>query len=200
MAAVTAGAGVDGREGVAEDDATVIERSWADVAEFATVYDRHAATIHRYLSRRAGGQLADDLTGETFLVALRQRQRYDLNQRNALPWLYGIATNLLRRHRRTEVRQYRAFARSGVDPVTESHADAVSARVAAEAVTRELAAALADLPADQRDVLLLVAWGQMTYEEIATALGVPIGTVRSRLSRARGKVRAALPDSTEEDA
>src|SRR3954453_11752372 len=120
-------AAADGREGV-EDDATVIERSRADVAEFATVYDRHAATIHRYLSRRAGGQLADDLTGETFLIALRQRQRYDLNQRNALPWLYGIATNLLRRHRRAEVRQYRAFARTGVDPVTESHADAVSAR------------------------------------------------------------------------
>jgi RNA polymerase sigma factor (sigma-70 family) len=189
----------EGQEGVAEDDAAVIERSWADVAEFATVYDRHAATIHRYLARRAGGQLADDLTGETFLAALRQRRRYDLGHRSALPWLYGIATNLLRRHRRTEVRQYRAFARSGVDPVTESHAEAVSARVAAAAVTRELAAALADLPADQRDVLLLLAWGQMTYEEIATALGIPIGTVRSRLSRARGKVRAALTDLTEED-
>src|SRR2546423_13042472 len=95
----------DDREGV-EDDATVIERSRADVAEFATVYDRHAATIHRYLSRRAGGQLADDLTGETFLVALRQRQRYDLSQRNAPPRLYGIAPHLPRPPRRAPGRPY----------------------------------------------------------------------------------------------
>jgi RNA polymerase sigma-70 factor (ECF subfamily) len=86
----------------------------------------------------------------------------------------------------------RAFARTGVDPVADGPADRVDSRVCAAAVQRDLAAALAGLPAGDRDVLLLIAWADLSYEETAAALGIPVGTVRSRLHRARRKVREAL--------
>ena len=144
------------------------------------------------MSRRVGADIADDLTGETFLVAFDRRERYDTAYADALPWLYGIATKLLGRHRRTEARRWRAWARTGTDPVQECHADAVSARVTAQSASREMAGALAGLPAGQRDVLLLVAWQGLEYEEVARALGVPVGTVRSRLYRARTRLKKSL--------
>jgi len=181
------------------DDASVIRRSWDDARSFAAIFDRHAATVHRYVARRAGAQLADDVTAETFAVALDRRRRYDLSRRNALPWLYGIATNLLRQHRRAELRQYRALARTGVDPVlVEGHADVVSARVTAAAMTRELAAALARLSSGERDVLLLHAWADLTHDEIASALDIAPPTVRSRLHRARTKIRNVLEEQADE--
>lgn len=102
-------------------DADVIARSVDDPDAFAVLFDRHAVTIHGYLSRRVGPHIADDLTAETFLVALKKRSGYDSAQANARPWLYGIATNLLHRHHRQETRQYRALARTGLDPVTENN-------------------------------------------------------------------------------
>jgi RNA polymerase sigma factor (sigma-70 family) len=173
-------------------DAGVIACSCEDGEAFAVIFDRHAAAIHRYLARRGGAQLADDLTGQTFLAAFDQRRRFDPGQPSALPWLYGIATRLLRRHRRNEARQYRAFARTGVDPAEGNHADVVAARVTAQAAARRLAGVLARLPAAQRDVLLLAAWQHLSYEEISQALGIPAGTVGSRLHRARTAVRAAF--------
>jgi RNA polymerase sigma factor (sigma-70 family) len=196
-------AAIRAREQDAVDDASVVEQSLAEPELFSTVFDRHARTIRHYLARRVGSQLAEDLTGETFLIAFDRRRRYDLTHRDALPWLYGIASNLLHQHRRAEVRQYRALARTGVDPVLDNHADSVSARVAAEALTRQLAAALARLSAGERDVLLLLAWAGLHYDEIAHSLGIPVGTVRSRLHRARVKVRAAMggadPTRTSEE-
>ena len=109
-------------------------------------------------------------------------------------WLYGIATNLLRRHRRTEVRGLRALARTGHDPYTLDIADSAVARVDATALNRRLAAVLAALPARQRDVLLLYAVAEFDYAEIAASLGIPPGSVRSALHRARAKVRAAIGD------
>jgi RNA polymerase sigma-70 factor (ECF subfamily) len=164
------------------------------VDEFATVFDRHAGAVHRYLARRIGTGIAEDLTAETFLVAFRQRDRYDLSRPNALPWLYGIATNLLRGHRRAEVRQYRALARAEADVVAEPDTDGVDARIAAAAANRRLASVLARLSAGERDVLLLIAYEELEYAEVARALDVPIGTVRSRLHSARKRLRAALPD------
>lgn len=102
-------------------DADVIARSVDDPDAFAVLFDRHAVTIHGYLSRRVGPHIADDLTAETFLVALKKRSGYDSAQANARPWFYGIATNLLHRHHRQETRQYRALARTGLDPVTENN-------------------------------------------------------------------------------
>ena len=138
---------------------------------------------------------ADDIVAETFLLAFRQRDPYDAARADARPWLYGIATHLIGRHRRAEIRLYRALARTGADPVTEPFTDRVDDRVSAGHASRQLAAALARLSAELRDTLLLAAWSDLSYEEIAAALGVPVGTVRSRLSRARGKLRQSLGDA-----
>jgi RNA polymerase sigma factor (sigma-70 family) len=176
------------------DDATLIERSRADPEAFATIFDRHATEIHRYASRRLGAALAEDVVGDTFLTAFRRRDRYDLTYRDARPWLFGIATNMISRHRHAEVRFYRALARTGVDPVIESPADAVLTRVAAAGQRRAIAAALARLSQPDRDTVLLVDWAELSYDQAASALQVPVGTVRSRLNRARRKVREALGD------
>lgn len=162
-------------------------------ASFAALFDRHAVAVHRYLARRIGSTIADDLLAQTFLVAFEGRHRYDCSRPDARPWLYGIATNLLRRHRRDELRQYQAWARTGIDPVlSESPADRIIDRVDADAWSVPLATALAGLRAGDREVLLLFAWAQFSYAEIAEALAIPVGTVRSRLNRARAAVRAAL--------
>jgi RNA polymerase sigma factor (sigma-70 family) len=176
-------------------DATLIERSLAEPEVFAVLFDRYAADIHRYAARRLGAGAADDLVAETFLVAFRRRSGYDTGRSQARPWLYGIAATLIARQRRSEQRLYRALARTGLDPLPEPIADQVVRRVAAQGQQRHLAAALAGLSGAEREVLLLLAWGGLSYEEIAEALGVPVGTVRSRLHRARGKVREVLGDA-----
>jgi RNA polymerase sigma-70 factor (ECF subfamily) len=163
--------------------------------DFGALFDRHAIAVHRYLARRIGTTAADDLLAQTFLVAFERRSGYDRARPDARPWLYGIATNLLRRHHREEVRQYRAWARTGTDPVAEGPADRVVDRVDAGAWSGRLAAALARLKAPDRDVLLLFAWAAFSYEEIAQALTIPMGTVRSRLHRARAAMRAALGEN-----
>jgi RNA polymerase sigma-70 factor (ECF subfamily) len=180
-----------------KSDAILITESRTDPDCFGEIYDRHVTDVHRYLTRRIGTALADDLAAETFLVAFAQRGKYDPAAESALPWLYGIATNLLRRHRRTERAQYRVWARTGADPVwCDNHDDAVAAQVSAATTTARITTVLAELTARERDVLLLVAWGELTYEETATALDVPVGTVRSRLNRARRRLRATLDHTT----
>lgn len=177
------------------DDAVTIEASWSDPERFAALFDRHAPLIHRYIARRAGPAVADDLVAETFLAAFRRRRRYDLSCRDAGPWLYGIATNLIGQHRREESRQLRIrrVIRPDLDP--PGHADQVAADVTASGVKAVLAQVLADLPAAERDVLLLIAWEQLSYDETAAALQIPVGTVRSRLSRARARLRGVLARS-----
>jgi RNA polymerase sigma-70 factor (ECF subfamily) len=126
-------------------------------------------------------------------VAFRQRHRYDLARHDARPWLYGIAANLIRRHHHDEERMLRALSRTGADPVTRLHAeDQAVANVEAEAQSRDVAEALAGLPPQQRDVVLLVTWAELTYDEVAQALGIPEGTVRSRMNRARARLRSHL--------
>jgi RNA polymerase sigma factor (sigma-70 family) len=160
------------------DDAAVIASSLEDPERFALLFERHAPRLYRYVARRLGPQIADDIVAEVFLHAFRQRARYDAGYPDARPWLYGIATRLVGRHRRAEIRQYRALERTGVDQVAESFTDAVDARVSAASQYQRLAGALADLPAAYRDAPLLVAWGGLTYDEAALTLGVPVGTVR----------------------
>ena len=178
--------------GDAEDDAAVIRRSRDEPEHFAVLFRRYAPEVQRYVRRRIGVDAADDVVAETFLAAFRQRDAYSLERHNARPWLYGIATNLIGRYRRSELRQYRALARTGRDPVTEPFTDQVNAAVSAEASRGQLADALARLPAAHRDTLLLVVWGDLSYTEAATALGVPTGTVRSRMNRARKRLRRSL--------
>jgi RNA polymerase sigma-70 factor (ECF subfamily) len=183
-----------------DTDAALIIAARETPERFGVIYDRYAAEVHQYLARRVGTALADDLTADTFVAAFAGRHRYDPSAERAIPWLLGIATNLLRRHHRTERAQYRLWARTGVDPtVVDNHDDAVAARVSAAATAAGLAGALAQLTARERDVLFLVVWGELSYQETADALGVPIGTVRSRLSRARQRLRAASGDRTGTD-
>ncbi|MGW7369684.1 RNA polymerase sigma factor [Streptomyces sp. NPDC054841] len=174
------------------EDASVIARSLERPELFAELYQRHAADIHRYAARRLGDGAADDITADTFLAAFRTRACYDLTRPSARPWLYGIAANLIGKQRRAEVRALKALARTGHDPVAESWSDRADARVSAQATTGPLAAALAALSSGDRHVLLLVAWADLGYQEVADALSIPVGTVRSRLNRARRKVREAL--------
>jgi RNA polymerase sigma-70 factor (ECF subfamily) len=174
------------------DDATLIGLSRTEPEAFAAIFDRYATEIHRYASRRLGAALAEDVVGETFLAAFRGRDRYDLSYRDARPWLFGIATNMIGRHRQAEVRFYKALARTGVDPVIESPADEIVTRVAAADQRRAIAAALARLSTADRNTVLLVDWAELSYDQAASALQVPVGTVRSRLNRARRKVREAL--------
>ena len=174
------------------DDSALIAKSLADPEMFAELFRRHAPVIQRYVTRRIGPHDADDVVAETFLIAFRRRASYRMQAPDALPWLYGIATNVVRRHRRTELRQLRLLARTGTDPVTAPFTDQVDAAVSAASTGAALAAGLARLPAAQRDALLLVAWGGLSYEQVAHATGVPLGTVQSRVSRARQRLRAAL--------
>jgi RNA polymerase sigma factor (sigma-70 family) len=175
------------------DDAKLIDRSRNRPEDFSKIFDRHARRLHEYVARRLGPDTADDIVAETFLIAFQRRADYDLSRADAGPWLFGIATRLIGGHRRAEVRMYRAYARSGVDPLMSDALDErVADTVTAQSESPRLAAALAALHKRDRDPLLLHTWGDLSYEEIADALGIPVGTVRSRLHRARKKLRAAL--------
>ncbi len=177
-----------------ETDAAIIGRLHADPELFGTVFDRYYLDIHGYVSRRLGRDLADDLAAQTFLVAFDRWERYDTRAECARPWLFGIASNLIAGHLRAEARRYRALARADTEfaEVTEGHADQVAIRLDAQAVRGRLARALGDIAPPDREVLLMVAWADLTCEETAQALGIPPGTARSRLHRARKKLQAAL--------
>ncbi|GAA1940972.1 RNA polymerase sigma factor [Amycolatopsis minnesotensis] len=169
-------------------------------AVLTRLYDASARSLHRYLSRRLDPATADDLVAETFLVAWRTRDKYRPELGTARGWLFGIATNLLRGHRRSELRGLRALAREHAAAEVGEAADAVAVRRAhAASLTGTLAAALARLRQDDRDVLLLVAWGGLNSTEVAEALGIPAATARTRLHRARHAVRPHLPDQHEEN-
>jgi RNA polymerase sigma factor (sigma-70 family) len=178
--------------GPSEADAVVIEQSWAEPERFAAIFERYFGQIHQYLAGRVGGKIADDLAAEVFAIAFAQRARYDVARDCARPWLYGIATNLLSAHRRQEQRFYRALARAHAREVSPSEEDLVADRVSAWAAGPALAAAVAALDAGDRDVLLLAALAGLGHQQVAQALGIPYGTVCSRLSRARRRVREAL--------
>jgi RNA polymerase sigma factor (sigma-70 family) len=173
-------------------DAAIIQQSCRQPDSFAGIFDRYYGQIHDFAARRIGQSLADDVAAETFLIAFTQRKRYDLAKPDARPWLFGIASNLVSRQHRAEARTYKALARSGIAQADYGHAEQAEERIDAQAQRMQLASALARIRPDDRDVLLLVAWAGLTSAEAGEALGVPAGTARSRLHRARKQVRAAL--------
>jgi RNA polymerase sigma-70 factor (ECF subfamily) len=172
-----------------ESDAIVIAASVADPGCFGTIFDRHATSLHRYLVRRVGPQAAESLVGDVFRIAFQQRHTFDCSRESARPWLYGIATNLAAKHHRGAARQRHALARLTPTPATPDHADDVSHALDARAAWPTVAAALDTLPAVERDTLVLHVWESLSYDEVAAALGIPTGTVRSRLNRARRRLR-----------
>ncbi len=172
-------------------------RSGDPATVFASLFDAHASGLHRYLSRRVGA-VADDLVAETFLAGMASREGYDQSKADPRAWLYGIATNLLRRHFRQEVRGLAATAKAAAE-VTINGSDpgeAVSDQVDAQARIGRLASGIAALNQDDRDVLLLTAWAGLDSNEVAQALDIPVGTVRSRLHRVRRQLRTHEASST----
>ena len=174
-------------------DNQVIEASLADADCFTAIFERHFDAIYSYAARRLGASLADDVSAAVFIEAFAGRTRFDLSQPDARPWLYGIATNLIRRHHRSEARRLKAYARAA--GTTASDALDLDGRVDAAAAAPQLAAALQALAAPDRDALLLFAWADLSYEAIAIATDVPVGTVRSRIHRARARLRTELGDT-----
>jgi RNA polymerase sigma factor (sigma-70 family) len=171
-------------------DAAVIRASRKDPAAFGTIFDRHWPKIYRYCVERAGPAVGEDVAAETFRVAFTDRKRYD-GRDEAAPWLYGIATNLLRRWFRSAARGSRAASRVGAE-VSGDELEAIVDRLDAEYLSPHLGSVLAQLSVADRDTLLLHVLADLTYEQIARATGVPIGTVGSRINRARALVRAHL--------
>lgn len=175
-------------------DSDEIAASQADSERFAVIFDRHYVAIRNFLRRRISSSLADELAAETFVVAFRRRATYDHVHANARPWLFGIAVNLLRRHRRQENRELRANARTAMNPFQSAVEGEDPQHSHDRRIGAELTQALASLAAKDREVLFLYAVADLSYEEISRALEVPIGTVRSRLSRARRHIRELLDD------
>ena len=157
---------------------------------FELIFDRHFGAIHRYLHRRAGRDLADELAAETFALAFARRASCRASG-SVLPWLYGIATNLLHRQRRAERRQLRAYSRAestdGSPTRTRRRHESSDSSLGAR-----LAGALAAMRPRERDALLLYALADLSYEEVALALDVPVGTVRTWLHRARATAQREL--------
>jgi RNA polymerase sigma-70 factor (ECF subfamily) len=173
-----------------QPDAEAIGASLAEPRAFGVIFERHFWAIHDYLRRRLDRQLADELASQTFLIAFDRRAAFDPRSASSRPWLFGIATNLVREHRRSELRELRAMARLAPDPLIVI--DGVESRIDAERMRGLLATALAELPQEEADVLLLLVWAELEQPEIADALAIPLGTVKSRLSRARGRLQTAI--------
>jgi RNA polymerase sigma factor (sigma-70 family) len=174
----------------APSDAEVIGRSLGEPEAFGLIYDRHAATVLRFLGRRAGAKVSEGLVGELFRIAFERRKAFDASRASALPWLYGIGANLLLKHRRAEARRLRASARIAAVEAPDRRASA--AALDARLLFPRVADAIEALPGDEREALLLFAWEDLSYQSMAEALELPIGTVRSRLNRARAHLRELL--------
>ena len=184
-------------------DADLIARSLAEPDLFTAVFDRHSAEILRYVYARLGPELAEDVTAETFLAAFQGRGRYDGAWSDARPWLYGIAVRQIRRHRRVEARRLRLLQSALAGGPAEDHSDRVAERVTAQRLGPRLAAVVTALPRTDRELLLLVAWAELSYAEAAAALGTTTSAVKARLHRIRVRLRQDLggdnPMSQEND-
>jgi RNA polymerase sigma factor (sigma-70 family) len=184
-------------------DGELIAGSIADPAMFADIFDRHHGELYRYLRRQAGADLAADLAAETFVTAFARRDSYRAQSTDARPWLYGIAHNLLRNHRRQQRRRIAAYARHGAEPLADASSETefalADARADSVAVSARLEQILARMPDRDREVLQLFAWADMSYAEVAQALSIPLGTVRSRLNRARRELRALLENDPPQE-
>jgi RNA polymerase sigma factor (sigma-70 family) len=170
------------------DDPELLERAGSQPEVFGELFRRHSRSVYAYCARRTGNlDLAEDLTSIVFMEAFRRRRKLQLSNASALPWLLGVANNVARNADRS-VRRYRS-ALDRLPPQansTSSEDNAIERLAAQEAIARALEAISALTRAEQ-DVVLLVLWSELSYADAATALGIPIGTVRSRLASARAK-------------
>lgn len=165
-----------------------------EAASFGQLFDRHAQAVYAFCARRTADLgLAEDLTSITFLEAWRHRHRAPLTEADrALPWLLGVANNVVRNARRTQRRYRGVLDRLPVPSVVPAAEDQAVSRSVTEARLRAVLDAIAALSRSEQEVVVLVLWSDLSYEEAASALGIPVGTVRSRLSRARSKLQRSL--------
>ncbi|HEY1625999.1 MAG TPA: RNA polymerase sigma factor [Streptosporangiaceae bacterium] len=173
-------------------DAELIGQSQTDPELFTAIFDRHCGEILRYVHARLGPDLAEDVTSETFLAAFGARGRFDPEAVSARPWLYGIAVRQIGKHRRAEGRRIRLLRLAPRDLPTEDFGDRAAERVTAGQLGPRLAAVLARLPGKDRELLLLIAWAELSYDEAATALGTTVSAVKARLHRVRVRIRREL--------
>jgi RNA polymerase sigma factor (sigma-70 family) len=171
--------------GLAASDLELVERSIETPTAFAELYDRHGGRVVRYVARRVGVVDAEDIAAEVFVRAYGKRASCRGEHGSALPWLLGVANHVIADHRRIESRRLQTAERlAQTTPTSVEHEHS--------GLAPELLRALRRVPAADRDALLLVVWGELSYDEAATALDVPIGTVRSRIARARKRLIGAL--------
>ena len=181
-------------QAVEVDDSVLWRRARAGDSEaFGLLFERHARTIYNYCFRRVGSwALAEDLVSIVFLEAWRRVDK-QLPSGKELPWLLGIATNVVRSRRRAERRHAAALRRVPQPSPEPSFADDSDQRVDDEELIGRALGLVAQLPRREQEVFALCAWSELSYEDAAIALGIPVGTVRSRLSRARARLRELDP-------
>jgi RNA polymerase sigma-70 factor (ECF subfamily) len=181
----------------ARDDAELWRAAGSDPEAFGELYERHAQVVFAFCARRTGDlALAEDLTSVVFLEAWRRRRSVRLRSESALPWLLGTAHNVVRNQRRSLRRHRAAVLRLSTNEVSPGGEEEVIARVDAQRALSAALLAVARLPQEQQDVVNLVLWSGLSYEDAAQALGVPVGTVRSRLARARAALGTSLAPAT----
>lgn len=175
-------------------DSEIIRASWSTPELFGEVVERHHDAVFRYVARRVGQQDARDITADVFLNAFQARMRFDTSAESSRPWLFGIAFNIVGRRLRTIRRRQRlAELLPGLRPVEDLSLRSTE-RVTASSLSTELWDALGSLSESDRETFLLYAVDGLTYTEIAQALSIALGTVASRISRVRMRIREAIPD------
>jgi len=180
------------------DDRDIIRSSLENPAEFEEIFDRHWATVLRYACQRTGTDAGEEIAARTFLIAFERRNKFGRGSPSAGPWLLGIATNLIRRHRRRERAYLKARRRILALPPERPTLDRPDLNKLSYRAL--LVQALMKLDARERDAFLLSALAGLSYPEISIALGIPIGTVRSRINRARSRLRELIgPEVAIED-
>jgi RNA polymerase sigma factor (sigma-70 family) len=181
-----------------KSDAAIIRASIEDPARFEAIFDRHHERIRRYAQRRLGREAGEDVAAQTFVIAFANRGDFDLSYDSAAPWLIGIAANLARRQTRSDRIHREAVQRMPRDvPAGEVDPDVLDAQRARGTIM----AALQTLSEPDRETFLLHVLGELSYQEIAQLLTIPLGTVRSRIHRARGRLREQMSheEATDSD-
>jgi RNA polymerase sigma factor (sigma-70 family) len=186
---------VDARPDPASSDIELLARAERGEADaFGVLFERHGPAVLQFCFRRtADAALAEDLTSIVFLEAWRKRGRLQLFQESARPWLLGVALNVVRSQYRTQRRHSDALARLRAPAPAEPESDRAIARIDAEREMRVVLDTVSKLNRREREVLELCVWAELSPEEAASSLGISVGAVRSRLSRARRRLAVLAP-------
>jgi RNA polymerase sigma-70 factor (ECF subfamily) len=182
------------------DDSALWSRArTGDSDAFGMLFERHARTIYNFCFRRVGNwATAEDLVSIVFLQAWRRLDK-PLPTGKELPWLFGIATNVVRNRRRAERRHAAALKRVPQPSPDPNFADDSDQRADDEELMGRALGLVARLPRREQEVFVLCAWSRLSYEDAAVALRIPVGTVRSRLSRARARLQELDPGIGHEE-